>query len=75
MTAGSHEQREGKCQERADFKEVVIVSVVTLMKIRKIMIRKMMTVCVPLCLKRPKDCHVPVPTYSWQEGKPMTGGG
>lgn len=34
-----------------------------------------MTVCVPLCLKRPEDCHVHVPTNSWQEGKPMAGGG
>lgn len=37
--------------------------------------KEMMTVCVPLCLKRQEDCQVPVPTYSWQEGKPMTGGG
>lgn len=28
-----------------------------------------------LCLKRPEDCHVRVPTYSWKGGKPMTGFG
>lgn len=44
-------------------------------KVKEIMIKKIMTVCVPLCLKTPEDCHVHVPTDCWQEGKPMTGGG
>lgn len=64
--------KEGKCQERENFREVVMVAVVT--SIKKIKTKKMMTVCVPLCLRTPEDCHVHVPTDSWQEGKSVTGG-
>lgn len=44
-----------------------------LIKTRKRMIKKMMTVCVPLHLKRSEDCHAHVPADSWQGGKPVIG--
>jgi len=36
------------------------------------LVRKMTNMCVPLCLMRPEDYHVHVPTYPWKWGKSVT---